>query len=369
MNEKQRRRIRRERIRRRRRRIRIAVSVLGTALIITVVLLIMHFGRLREERFTTGEEGDFIIMHEGEETIASAGDQVHSSDSSNESDASGTASAVTVTETAVSAGGEDSQDNLNTETLNLTEDQKYTGDLILVNSHYAYDFERNQEFVQLVRIKEAQSWKYPVDKEEFMVAKRIIKSLDSMIHDCDQTMGTNETGVSSAYRSEEYQMQVWEETADEYGDDYAASYVARPGFSEHHTGLAVDLGIFYDDGEYGQFSGSANAEWMAENCWKYGFVRRYAEDKIEVTGISNEAWHFRYVGLPHAAYMSENNLCLEEYLDYLKENTDPEHPLLISFGDGNASVYYTASSSVPRPSHRFDVSGDNRGGWIITIYS
>ena len=207
-----------------------------------------------------------------------------------------------------------------------------------------------------------------MDKEEFQVAKRILKSLDSMIHDCDQTMGTQETGISSASRTLEYQQTIWDETVDEYGTDYAEQYVAKPGCSEHHTGLAVDMGIFYDDGSYGSFSESENAEWMAANCYKYGFIRRYAEDKVEVTGISNEAWHFRYVGIPHAAYMHQNNLCLEEYLSYLKENTSEEQPLTIEYDGGSVLVYYTISDTITRPGSRYELSGDNCGGCVITIY-
>jgi hypothetical protein len=107
-----------------------------------------------------------------------------------------------------------------------------------------------------------------------------------------------------------------EEITAAYGEDYAKKYVASPGYSEHHTGLAVDVGIFYPDGSQGSFSESQNAVWMRNNCQHFGFVRRYAEDKTAITGISNEAWHFRYVGMPHAFYMTAHNLCLEEYIDF-----------------------------------------------------
>lgn len=254
------------------------------------------------------------------------------------------------------------------EVMTLTEDQKYTGDLILVSRSWPYDFERNSEEIQLVRILDAQSFSYPVEKEEFMLAKRVMKSLDSMIHDCDQYLGTSDTAISSAYRSTEYQQEVFDEAADEYGSDYAEAYVAYPGYSEHHTGLAADLGIIYDDGSVGTFTDSANAEWMAANSYKYGFVRRYAEDKTEITGISNESWHFRYVGIPHSVFMYENNYCLEEYLEYLKNGTSPYEPLVIEYNGESYSVYYTSESTVPRPGHRFDVSGDNKGGYIITVH-
>ncbi len=366
MNERERRRRQRERIRRRRRRIRAAAAVIVIAVItVTAVVCVKHFHPGKQLQ-NGGDGGDFIVVNEQQEQpVISEGE---TSAISRESAAAAEETAIGTEKLEAAAPVPEGTEEPEADSyLELTESQKHTGDLILVSSSYAYDFEINSSVVQLVNIKESQSWNYPVAKEEFMLSKKALKALDAMIHDCDQTMGTNETGVSSAWRSLEYQQQVWDETADEYGSDYAASYVARPGYSEHHTGLSVDLGIFYDDGSEGQFSGSGNASWMAENCYKYGFIRRYAEDKVEITGIENEAWHFRYVGVPHATYMHENNLCLEEYLDYLREHTSEEEPLEITYGYDACSVYYTSADRIKRPEHRCEVSGDNRGGCIITV--
>ena len=251
------------------------------------------------------------------------------------------------------------------EMLDLTGDIRKQGDLILVNAGHAYDFEANSGLA-LVRIREAQTYDYPTDKESFEAAEKIMPALDAMIRACDEAMGTRETSISSAYRTEEYQRNVVQETAELYGEDYAAKYAAKPGYSEHHTGLAVDLGITYADGEAGSFSESPNAVWMAEHCHEYGFVRRYAEDKQQITGISNEAWHFRYVGKPHAAYMKEHNLCLEEYLDYLKENTEENQPLFIRMGTETFKVWYTVAETIIKPEGDYAISGDNAGGVVIT---
>lgn len=310
-------------------------------------------------------EGDILIVADETTTAAPGGETAVPDIYENETADAGKAEDSSAENAEAPGTGRTQQ----VQTLTLTEDQKYTGDLILVNTSHAYDFEKNSELVSLVRISEAQTWSYAVDREEFMLAKRIMKSLDNMIHDCDQTFGSDETGVYSAYRSREYQQTIWDETLEEYGSEYTEHYVARPGYSEHHTGLALDLGIFYDDGSYGQFSGSEYASWMAANSWKYGFVRRYAEDKTGITGISNEAWHFRYVGIPHAAYMYEHNLCLEEYLDFLRDNTSVDRPLRILYSGESCSVYYTEEEVIPKPQHRYEISGDNRGGYIITVYS
>lgn len=253
------------------------------------------------------------------------------------------------------------------EMIALTEEMIHTGDLILVNGSYAYDFEANEGTVGLVNIRNSQSFYYQVEKTDYEVAGRMLPSLDQMISACDAAMGTSETGITSAYRSYDYQQNVWDTTAEANGEDYARAYVAVPGYSEHHTGLAVDIGIFYSDGSQGSFSESQNAVWMDEHSSEFGFVRRYAEDKVSITGISNEKWHFRYVGLPHAVYMKQNNLCLEEYLEYLRERTSAENPLSVSTSSGNYSVWYTTEISIPKPEGEYTVSGDNIAGYIITV--
>ncbi|MET3292533.1 UNVERIFIED_CONTAM: LAS superfamily LD-carboxypeptidase LdcB [Brevibacillus sp. OAP136] len=60
-------------------------------------------------------------------------------------------------------------------------------------------------------------------------------------------------------------------------------------------------------------------KWLKENAWKYGFILRYPEEKVDITGIQYEPWHYRYVGLPHSAIIQERKFTLEEYLDYLRE--------------------------------------------------
>ena len=86
-----------------------------------------------------------------------------------------------------------------------------------------------------------------------------------------------------------------------------AKSVLLPGQSEHNAGLAADL-----------YSSDAGFKWMNENCWKYGFILRYPNKKSDVTGIKYEPWHFRYVGVELAKEIMESGLCLEEYLEALK---------------------------------------------------
>ena len=95
----------------------------------------------------------------------------------------------------------------------------------------------------------------------------------------------------------------------------AGTEVAFPGTSEHNLGLAVDI-VARDyqilDEKQAQ---TAEAQWLKENCWKYGFILRYPTDKTEETGIIFEPWHYRYVGEKAAKEIMDQGICLEEYLD------------------------------------------------------
>ncbi len=96
--------------------------------------------------------------------------------------------------------------------------------------------------------------------------------------------------------------------------EMGAEYALPAGYSEHNSGLSLDVGSSLTKMER-----APEGKWIEENAWKYGFILRYPEDKTELTGIQYEPWHIRYVGLPHSAIMKEKNFVLEEYMDYLKE--------------------------------------------------
>lgn len=100
-------------------------------------------------------------------------------------------------------------------------------------------------------------------------------------------------------------------------------YYTVPGHSEHHSGLAFDIITpQYHNDVYTlseKFAETDAYKWLVKNCADYGFVLRYPKDKQEITKINFEPWHYRYVGVEHAKYMTQNNLCLEEYIALLKE--------------------------------------------------
>ena len=189
--------------------------------------------------------------------------------------------------------------------------------------------------------------------------------------------------VCSAYRTQAVQQNIFDQMkqslldqgySDADAETEAGRQVAVPGTSEHQLGLAVDIvdldHQLLDESQ----EQTAVQQWLMTNSWRYGFILRYPTAKTETTGIIYEPWHYRYVGQPHAAYMQENNVCLEEYLTLLK-NYSADVPLSITNWDGEIyQVYYVAADTaadstyvmVP-PDKKYTISGNNSDGFIVTV--
>ena len=127
--------------------------------------------------------------------------------------------------------------------------------------------------------------------------------------------------VRSPYRSYSTQKMLftqetnkWLKTglSSEEAETKAATVVTRPGTSEHNTGFSADFNIAEDS-----FESTAMFTWMQEHAADYGFVLRFPKDKQEITGITYESWHYRFVGINNAKEMNRLNMCLEEYVEYM----------------------------------------------------
>ena len=119
----------------------------------------------------------------------------------------------------------------------------------------------------------------------------------------------------SSYRSYDYQVNLYNNYVETDGQEAADTYSARAGYSEHQTGLAVD--VYNQELPYTSFEETEEFNWMQENAYKYGFILRFPKDKVNITGYQYEAWHYRYVGKDIAEYIHNHNLTLEEY--YVKK--------------------------------------------------
>ena len=149
------------------------------------------------------------------------------------------------------------------------------------------------------------------------VDERIYPELQQMFD--DMRKAGHRPVVVSGYRSSAEQKAILKDKTKEYTDDgypkaaaekLALQWVAKPGTSEHQLGIAVDI-----NPDYTVTKGWGFYNWLKDNAHKYGFIKRYPDDKTNITGISNEPWHYRYVGEEAALIMYEENLCLEEYIE------------------------------------------------------
>ncbi len=175
--------------------------------------------------------------------------------------------------------------------------------LILVNFEYRLPRNYTVELTQLSNGERVDSRMYPALQEMF----------DDM-----RAEGVYPI-VASGYRSEEEQQMLLEEKIQQYRDqgyspkkakEAALLRVAEPGTSEHQLGLAVDI-----NQEGTRSTASQVYTWLEEHAWEYGFILRYPEEKSHITGITNEPWHYRYVGQTAAEEINQRGITLEEYLD------------------------------------------------------
>ena len=193
--------------------------------------------------------------------------------------------------------------------VNLNMDKNIYDDAIVVDD-FSYDMLVNKFHVlddnfvpeELAVIPEKYS-----DGEKYYANKTAINALSQMF-EAAKVDGL-EMEVNSAYRSYDDQVEIAEYYRKWYGDNYVNNYVARPGFSEHQTGLAFDIGSKNEN----VFANSKEYIWIKENAYKYGFIMRFYKKAETITGYKSEPWHYRYVGLDIAKYIHEHNITFEEY--------------------------------------------------------
>jgi len=170
---------------------------------------------------------------------------------------------------------------------------------------------------------------FSVETEEvqgsFKMDARIAETVKKMIADA-KAEGVD-LMICSSYRSIDRQKQLFAAEVDvqmaagktkEEAEKITATMIAVPGTSEHHTGLAADIVTPTHQTLDEAFAETAAGKWLVENAADYGFILRYPKDKQDITKIIYESWHFRYVGVEHAKAITEQGLCLEEYIEQLK---------------------------------------------------
>ncbi len=267
-------------------------------------------------------------------------------------------------------------------TVTVSNDDIARGDLILVNYKHAYQFPDGEKQTVFYGNK---SPAYMLNGISLSIDSDLFPLFDQMLVDFSEATGCKEVLITSGYRTYEDQEAIMASRVASMGEEKAKMYVAEPGHSEHHSGLAVDMVIFTGGRQY-YFPEHKDGAWIIENAPDYGFILRYTEEMAELTGCAAEPWHYRYVGTPHARLITDMGLCYEQYVEYLYGFTWGGDRLYIA-ADGTTStgsgftlppdgymVYYVpaedgAQTEIPLPPgyDTYEISGDNVNGFFVTV--
>lgn len=246
--------------------------------------------------------------------------------------------------------------------IELTKEDTYYGNLILITPDYP-----------LIKFPCIDSMTPAIKKQpEILINEQAANLLQLILKKINCQ---NQIIAVSGFRTQKEQEKIWNDTLAESGLDFTKKYVAVPRHSEHHTGLAIDLAKnekqidfirpnFPYTGIWGRFRTTAP---------KFGFIERYVSGKEQITGIGTEPWHFRYVGYPHSVIITEKDMALEEYIYFLKENTNLEHPYIFNNSTANkieiSYIFLNNNHSIKLDISEMSlymISGTNEGGVILS---
>ncbi len=239
----------------------------------------------------------------------------------------------------------------------VTKENSLYGSLILVNNSHEYTFpEDNEHLTSMYSYKNNNGGSsYGLIDSSLMLHTDAMGYAHQMLNKMSKDMSNADFVVSSAYRTYEQQQSIHS--------------TISAGYSDHHTGYCFSVKRTETP------LSPEDYEWLHENAQDYGFVIRYPEAKAHLTGVSEYTNCLRYVGVAHANVMKQEGLCLEEYIEYLKENASND-PIGVKCENGEQYfVYYYAfegkqiNIKIPKDAEKypFDISGTNDGGIIVTI--
>ncbi len=241
----------------------------------------------------------------------------------------------------------------------------FRGDLILVNQDAEFHgFDEIEEQLEVLLTQKQDCRSFTVTDADVKVLPNAGEHLIQLFNAFFEVEFDDNIIVRKGFRTLEQQKNLYEK----YGGD--GGNVAKPGHSDMHTGLCVELDVSGSD-----FDGTGIYSYIPEHCGEYGLILRYPETKEEITGMAASPCYYRYVGTPHAEYIMQNGLCLEEYIALLYQYTyDGEH-LKMTDHDGKVyEIYYYPAdlsqdhTSIPVPEDLiYHISGNNIDGFIITV--
>ena len=175
---------------------------------------------------------------------------------------------------------------------------KFYGNILLVNEAHRLDADYVPD--ELVNLYQ-QRHSFRMASSEIYLTRKTYEAMEKMFHAAEEA-DMNGYIVTSGYRSYERQAEVYAQSE--------PGKAQQPGASEHQTGLAFDVTVETNDG----FESTPQYAWLMKHAHEYGFIQRYPANKSDITGISYEPWHYRYVGVDAATRIWKTGLTLEEFL-------------------------------------------------------
>lgn len=214
---------------------------------------------------------------------------------------------------------------------------KYTNNMWLVNNDNKLDYNNN---LNLVEFRDT----------DLFVNREVVEPLESLFK-ASKEYTEDKLLIMSMYRDKSEQEDLYKEDS---------SLAAKVGYSEHETGLALDL--YVHTLAQKNFIKSQVGKWVNSNAYKYGFIIRYPFLEKSKTGFNYEPWHIRYVGVPHSNIIYNNRLTLEEYYHlYEKDKFYKCDEYIISYQSSHNNFL-----DIPKDYKIIEISKDNKGGYIIT---
>lgn len=236
----------------------------------------------------------------------------------------------------------------------ISKNQIYQGNLLLVNKKYSvHKSGVTPDIVSLYEHQELVQG-YGLLDNSILLSQNVAQRFSEMI-EAAAIEGVSNFLISSGYRDKEEQQRLYNEKG--------AEYALPAGHSEHNLGLSLDIGSTQT-----AMNSAPEGKWLQKSAWKYGFILRYPQDKVDITGIQYEPWHFRYVGLPHSRIMQDHNFTLEEYLGFIKQ--EQTYSATVD-GELYQISYYSVTGNTPIPvpsDRRYELSGNNMDGVILTVF-
>lgn len=244
-----------------------------------------------------------------------------------------------------------------------THDEIFMGNLILVNAEHEYRFIEGD--LDLLTVVSSHNDYYTHGDYVTKLDREVISKLNAMMAEFGKTYPHDYTDlfVQDGFRT-------FDEQVERHNSGKSSTFEA--GHCDYHTGRTFDMFIIREDGSTSYFSAEGDYSWFADNASRFGFIVRYPDGKDEATGEKARTYTYRYVGAPHATYMHDNGLCLEEYIAEVKAHTK-EDPLTVAVDGAVSLIYYVPASEegdtdVPVPKDKeYTVSGNNSDGFIVTM--